>query len=87
MGFIATIVIGVLAGWITGKVMRGSGYGFWLDLLLGIVGAIVGGWLTSIFLGVDLTTGINLTTLLVAVLGSVIVVALYRLFSGRTAVR
>jgi uncharacterized membrane protein YeaQ/YmgE (transglycosylase-associated protein family) len=84
MGFFATIIIGVLAGWITGKLMRGSGYGFWMDLLLGIVGAVVGGWLTSIFLGVDLTTGLNLTTLLVAVLGSVVVVAIYRLISRRS---
>jgi uncharacterized membrane protein YeaQ/YmgE (transglycosylase-associated protein family) len=84
MGFFATIIIGVLAGWITGKLMRGSGYGLWMDLLLGIVGAVVGGWLTSIFLGVDLTTGLNLTTLLVAVLGSVVVVAIYRLITRRS---
>jgi uncharacterized membrane protein YeaQ/YmgE (transglycosylase-associated protein family) len=84
MGIISTIVIGIAAGWITGKLMRGSGYGVLWDLILGIVGALVGGWLSSILLGVDMTTGFNLTTLVVAVIGSVIVVMLYRLITRRS---
>lgn len=84
MGLIAGMVLGVLAGWITGKLMRGAGYGLWLNLLLGLVGSAVGGWLTSQVLGVDLTTGFNLTTLVVSVLGAVILVALYRLVTRRS---
>jgi uncharacterized membrane protein YeaQ/YmgE (transglycosylase-associated protein family) len=84
MGIIATIVIGVAAGWITGKLMRGAGYGIMWDLILGIVGAIVGGWLGQILFGADFTTGLNLTTLVVAVIGSVIVVMLYRLITRRS---
>ena len=84
MGLLATIIIGIAAGWITGKLMRGSGYGVLWDLVLGIVGALVGGWLSSLLLGVDLTTGLNLTTLVVAVIGSVIVVLLYRLITRRS---
>lgn len=84
MGFIATIVIGILAGWITGKLMRGSGYGIMWDLILGIVGAIVGGWLATLLTGTDLTTGFNLTTLIVAVIGSIIVVLVYRLVTRRS---
>jgi uncharacterized membrane protein YeaQ/YmgE (transglycosylase-associated protein family) len=84
VGFIATIIIGILAGWITGKLMRGSGYGVIWDLVLGVVGAVVGGWIGSLLLGVDLTTGLNLTTLVVAVIGSIIVVLLYRLVTRRS---
>jgi uncharacterized membrane protein YeaQ/YmgE (transglycosylase-associated protein family) len=84
MGLIATIIVGIAAGWITGKLMRGSGYGVLWDLLLGIVGAIVGGWLGSLLFGVDMTTGINLTTLVVAVIGSIIVVLIYRLITRRS---
>ena len=84
MGFFASIVIGVLAGWITGKLMKGGGYGFGGDLILGLVGSIVGGWLSSILLGVDLTSGFNLTTLVVSVIGAVVVVAIYRLVTRRS---
>ena len=84
MGFFASIIIGVAAGWITGKLMKGGGYGLIGDLLLGLIGAVVGGWLSSILLGVDLTSGFNLTTLVVSVIGAVIVVALYRLVTRRS---
>lgn len=84
MGLIATIIMGILAGWVTGLLMRGSGYGILWDLVLGVIGAIVGGWLTSIFLGVDLTGGFNLTTLIVSVVGAVVVVIVYRLITRRS---
>jgi uncharacterized membrane protein YeaQ/YmgE (transglycosylase-associated protein family) len=84
MGFFASIVIGVIAGWLTGKLMKGGGYGFWGDLLLGLIGSVVGGWLSSILLGVDLTSGFNLTTLVVSVIGAVVVVAIYRLATRRS---
>ena len=45
MGIIAWIVAGLIAGWLTGKIMKGSGYGFFGDILLGIIGAVVGGYL------------------------------------------
>jgi uncharacterized membrane protein YeaQ/YmgE (transglycosylase-associated protein family) len=84
MGLIATIVMGILAGWITGLLMRGSGYGVIWDLILGVVGAIVGGWLSSIFLGVDLTGGFNLTTLIVSIIGAVVVTLIFRLVTRRS---
>jgi uncharacterized membrane protein YeaQ/YmgE (transglycosylase-associated protein family) len=84
MGLIATLIIGALAGWITGQLMSGGSYGLWLNLLLGIIGSIVGGWLTSIFIGVDLVSGLNLTTLVVSVIGAVVVVAVYRLITRRS---
>jgi len=84
MGFIATIVIGLIAGWITGKIMHGGGYGIWRDIILGVIGAIVGGWLTSILVGANLVTGFNLTSLIVAVIGAVVVVVIYRLITRRS---
>jgi uncharacterized membrane protein YeaQ/YmgE (transglycosylase-associated protein family) len=82
MGFILSIVMGLIVGAITGFVMK-SNYPWYIDLLLGVVGAMVGGWLTSLFFGVDMTTGFNLTTLIVSVLGAVLVVAIWRLITGR----
>ncbi len=85
MGFILWIIMGLIVGGVAGFVMRSS-YPWFVDLLLGIVGAWLGGWLTSIFLGVDLTSGFNLTTFLVATVGAIIVIALSRLvFRGRSA--
>jgi len=84
MGFFASIVIGVIAGWLTGKLMKGGGYGLVGDLLLGLAGAVVGGWLSSILLGVDLTSGFNLTTLVVSVIGAVVVVLIFRLVTRRS---
>lgn len=82
MGLIITLLMGFIVGAITGFLMK-SNYPWYIDIILGIVGSMVGGWLTSLFLGVDLTTGFNLTTLIVSVLGAVLVVAIYRMIAGR----
>ena len=84
MGIIASIVIGLLAGWLAGLLMKGGGYGIIGDLALGLVGSVVGGWLGSRLLGVDLTTGFNLTTLLTSIAGAVLVIVVYRLISRRS---
>jgi uncharacterized membrane protein YeaQ/YmgE (transglycosylase-associated protein family) len=83
MGFFASIIIGLLAGIITGRLM-GRDYPWYMDLILGLIGAAVGGWLSSVLLGVDLTTGFNLTTLVVSVIGAVVVVVIYRLVTRRS---
>lgn len=82
MGLILSIIMGLIVGAITGFIMK-SNYPWYIDLLLGIVGSAVGGWLSSVFLGADLTTGFNLTTLVVSVIGAVIVVAVFRLLTRR----
>ncbi len=82
MGLIGALVMGLIIGSITGFIMKSS-YPWYIDMLLGLAGSAVGGWLSSLLLGVDLTTGFNLTTLVVAVIGAVIVVAGYRLIRGR----
>jgi uncharacterized membrane protein YeaQ/YmgE (transglycosylase-associated protein family) len=82
MGLIASIIIGLIAGAIAGRIM-GSNYPWYIDLGLGLVGAAVGGWLGSLMLGVDLTTGFNITSLIVSIIGAVIVIAAYRLITKR----
>ena len=75
MSFLAWIVLGLLAGFIGSKLVNKSGEGFMLDVLLGIVGAVLGGWLFNSF-GQPGVSGVNLYSLLVAVVGSVIFLVL-----------
>ena len=82
MGILAWIVLGALAGFITNLLMGGKG-GVIATILLGIVGAVVGGWLMGTVLNVADVTGLNLESLVVAVIGAVIVVAVFRLVTRR----
>lgn len=79
MGLIATIVVGLIAGWLASMVMK-TNTGLLTELILGVVGAIVGGWIASLLTGVDMVTGINAPSILVALLGSILVIAIYRFF-------
>ncbi len=76
MSIIAWIVLGLLAGFIGSKLVNKSGEGFFLDVLLGVVGAVLGGWLFNAF-GASGVTGLNLYSLLVAVAGSVVFLVVY----------
>jgi uncharacterized membrane protein YeaQ/YmgE (transglycosylase-associated protein family) len=76
MSFLAWIVLGLLAGFIGSKIVNKKGEGVILDILLGIVGAVVGGWLFNTF-GASGVTGVNLYSLLVAVIGSVVFLVVY----------
>lgn len=77
MGIVATIVVGLMAGLLASWVMKAK-TGLLVDLILGVVGSVVGGWITSLIMGVDLVSGVNVTSILVAVLGAVVVIAAYR---------
>jgi len=77
MGILMWILVGLVAGWLTGKIMKGSGYGFFVDILLGIAGALVGGFIAN-HLGLDAHGGFLYSTL-IAVGGAVILVAILRL--------
>jgi len=79
MGIFATIVVGLIAGWLASLVMKTKSP-LWIDMLLGVIGGFVGGWLTGLLLGVNLMSGINLTSIIVAFLGAVVVIAIYRFF-------
>jgi uncharacterized membrane protein YeaQ/YmgE (transglycosylase-associated protein family) len=85
MSIIAWIVLGLVAGWLAGLVMRGGGYGIVGDIVLGILGALIGGWITGMVSGQDVTLGFNLPSLLIAVLGAIVLIGLSRLVTRRTA--
>jgi uncharacterized membrane protein YeaQ/YmgE (transglycosylase-associated protein family) len=84
MGLVAWIVVGLIAGWLAGMVMKGSGFGVIGDIVLGIIGALLGGFLASTVLNIpNPLTGINFTSVLTAVVGAIIVVAIIRLLPRR----
>lgn len=84
MSFIAWIVLGLIAGFIASKLVNKTGEGVVLDIILGIVGALVGGWLFNT-MGHSGVTGLNLYSMLVAVVGAVVVLVLYHAIFGRRA--
>src|ERR1700738_5215749 len=84
MSILGWIILGLIAGWLAGVLVKGSGYGVVGDIILGILGALVGGAITSTLMGVDIT-GFNLESLLVAVLGAIVVIFIARLISGSRA--
>ena len=76
MSFFAWIILGLVAGFIGSKLVNKRGEGIILDVLLGVVGAVIGGWLFNKF-GAAGVTGLNLYSLLVAVIGAVVVLLVY----------
>jgi len=81
-GIIAWIIIGIVAGWITGKIMKGSGFGALMDMVVGLVGALIGGFITY-HLGMGGTSDHGLiVSIAIAVLGAVILTFLLRLITG-----
>jgi uncharacterized membrane protein YeaQ/YmgE (transglycosylase-associated protein family) len=77
MGIFAWIVVGLIAGWLAGKVMKGGGYGILVDIILGILGGILGGWIFGL-LGIWQGRGM-VGSIVVAFIGAVILVAITRL--------
>jgi uncharacterized membrane protein YeaQ/YmgE (transglycosylase-associated protein family) len=81
-GIIAWIIIGALAGWITGKLMKGSGFGFLMDMVVGLVGAFIGGFI-SYHLGLGGVGDHGLVmSIVIAVIGAVILTVILRLITG-----
>ena len=76
MGIIAWIILGLIAGFIGSKIVNKSGEGLILDIVLGVVGAVVGGFIFNFF-GHSGVTGLNLYSLLVAVVGAIVVLVIY----------
>lgn len=77
MGFIATIVVGLIAGWLASLIMK-SGTGLIGDLIIGVIGGFVGGFLSQLFLGANLMTGINFSSIITALIGAIVLLAVVR---------
>ena len=78
-GLIGWIVIGLIAGWLAGKIARGAGYGCITDIILGLVGSVLGGWL---FMKLGILGGGFLVSLAAATVGAIIIVSIVHLFAG-----
>jgi uncharacterized membrane protein YeaQ/YmgE (transglycosylase-associated protein family) len=86
MSIIGWVVLGLIAGFIASKIVNKTGEGMILDIFLGIVGGLVGGWLFSFF-GAEGVTGFNVYSMIVAVIGAIVVLLIYHAITGRRAVR
>jgi uncharacterized membrane protein YeaQ/YmgE (transglycosylase-associated protein family) len=83
LSFLAWIILGLVAGFIGSKIVNKRGEGMFLDIILGVVGAIVGGFLFSMF-GAHGVTGLNIYSLIVAVIGAIVVLWVYHAIVRRT---
>jgi uncharacterized membrane protein YeaQ/YmgE (transglycosylase-associated protein family) len=82
MGIISWIILGLIAGYIGSKIVDKQGQGFWLNIALGIIGALVGGFLFDFF-GSTGVTGLNIWSMIVAIVGSVVVLLVYNAVTGQ----
>jgi uncharacterized membrane protein YeaQ/YmgE (transglycosylase-associated protein family) len=84
MSIIGWIVLGLIAGFIASKIVNKRGEGIVVDIVLGVVGAIVGGWLFSFF-GAEGVTGVNIYSMFVAILGAIVVLVIYHMVTDQRA--
>jgi uncharacterized membrane protein YeaQ/YmgE (transglycosylase-associated protein family) len=82
MGLFTSIIVGLLAGMAASWLMK-TNHKWYMDILIGIAGSILAGWITSLVLGTNLVTGFNLTTLLVSIGGAALVLLIYNWFTNR----
>jgi uncharacterized membrane protein YeaQ/YmgE (transglycosylase-associated protein family) len=84
MSIIAWVILGLIAGFVGSKIVNKRGEGLVRDILLGVIGAVVGGWLFHMF-GAAGVTGLNLYSLVVAVIGAIVVLVVYHAIFGKRA--
>jgi uncharacterized membrane protein YeaQ/YmgE (transglycosylase-associated protein family) len=82
MSIVGWIILGLIAGFVGAKIVNREGQGFWLDIALGIIGALVGGFLFSLF-GASGVTGLNIYSMIIAIVGSIVVLLIYNAVMGR----
>jgi len=84
MGILSWIVVGLIAGWLASVVVKGGGYGCIGDVIVGVIGGLLGGFVASYFFHVgDPMSGINLPSILIAFAGAVVLLLILRLLAGR----
>lgn len=87
MGILSWILVGLVAGWLADMVMKSRGRGILFSLVLGVVGALVGGFLAGTLFGVaDPISGFNITTLLIAFIGAIVLIAIVRALPGKSPI-
>jgi uncharacterized membrane protein YeaQ/YmgE (transglycosylase-associated protein family) len=84
MGIISWIILGLIAGVVASKIVNHEGAGILLDIVLGVIGALVGGWLFGL-VGHTGVTGLNLYSMFVAIIGAVVVLVVYHFIRGKLA--
>ncbi len=82
MTILTWIILGLIVGFIASRIMGTGGYGLVGDIVVGILGAIVGGWLATPLLGIDVT-GLNITSILIGIVGAIILIVIFRAISPR----
>lgn len=88
MGILSWIIVGLIAGFLAGQVMRGGGYGLIGDIIVGVLGGLLGGWISTVVLHIDAgVDGINLESIVVAFVGALLLIFILRLIGGRRSVR
>lgn len=88
MGILSWIIVGLIAGFLAGQVMRSGGYGVIGDIIIGVLGGLVGGWIAFYFFDIgDTMTGINTVSILSAFMGAILLILILRMVGGRRSVR
>lgn len=88
MDILSWVIVGLIAGFLAGQVMKGGGYGLIGDIIVGILGGLLGGWIGTRFLNIDGgVSGINLESILIAFAGAVLLILILRMIGGRRNLR
>ena len=88
MGILSWIIVGLIAGFLAGQVMRSGGYGVIGDIIIGVIGGVLGGWIAFYFFDIgDTMSGINVVSILVAFAGAILLILILRMIGGRGRLR
>lgn len=88
MGILSWIIVGLIAGFLAGQAMRGGGYGLIGDIIIGVLGGLLGGWIAFYFFHIgDPMSGLNVMSILIAFVGAILLILILRMIGGRRGYR